>query len=144
MKNDALIFLLFLGVSLFGVFLVLTPGQKFIDGSSRTGRRNSGLPRHQTPSKRLKPVTNLFGLKEHVPEGLWFRRADGVMLKTTGRTAPLFYDSSWCVRVFKHEVVAVDDEQAKRSCGKIYFTNLDAHMELQESNLLDRTDRHEH
>ena len=72
-------------------------------------------------------VKILFALKEQVAEGLWFCRADGVMLKTTGRSAPLFYDLSFRVRVFKHEVVVFDRDYARGSKRKIYFTNLDAH-----------------
>jgi hypothetical protein len=76
-------------------------------------------------------VKNLFALRPQVAEGLWFRRADGVMLKTTGRSAPLFYDSSWRVRVFKHEVVVFDGDDTNGSKKKTYFTNLDAHTKSQ-------------
>jgi hypothetical protein len=74
---------------------------------------------------------NLFALQQQVAEGLWFRRADGVMLQTTGRSAPLFYDSSWRLRVFKHEVVVFDGDYTSGSNKKTYFTNLDAHTKAQ-------------
>jgi hypothetical protein len=75
---------------------------------------------------------NLFALQQQVTEGLWFRRADGVMLKTTGRSAPLFYDSSWRIRAFKHEVVVFEADDTNGSNNKRYFTNLDMHTEAQE------------
>jgi hypothetical protein len=74
---------------------------------------------------------NLFAFQQQVAEGLWFRRTDGVMLKTTGRSAPLFYDSSWRVRVFKHEVVVFDGDYTGGSNKKTYFTNLDVHTKSQ-------------
>jgi hypothetical protein len=73
---------------------------------------------------------NVFAVQPQVAEGLWFRRADGVMLKTTGRSAPLFYDWSWRARVFKHEVVVFDGDFISGSNNNTYFTNLDVHTEV--------------